>query len=262
MKKLFSRREFLGLGAGVGGTLLGANLTSINFSSQNQKKAKFPWDYTVLDVDKTQTRAYKNYFQAGCMYGVFESVAGQVAENLGKPYSDFPFMLSSYGGGGVAHWGSLCGTCNGAAMAIALFHQGNLRNQLTSEVFAWYEETELPTYVPKEPMKVNNNFEMKTSQSKSTLCHTSVSLWTQTAGFSTFSPERAERCARLVADIAGYTARLLNQAAEGRFHTKKQMSAVSSVCMGCHGKGQEEAEGKKMITRMNCSPCHPNVHKE
>ncbi|MBS3819530.1 C_GCAxxG_C_C family protein [bacterium] len=262
MKKIFSRREFLTLGAAAGGTLLGANIESLNPSSQNKTETPFPWEYRILDVEKTQNRAYKNYFQAGCMYGVFGSVAGQVAEDLGKPYTDFPFILSSYGGGGVAHWGSLCGTCNGAAMAVALFHQGNLRNQLTSEIFAWYEKTELPVYTPQEPVKVEKNFEMKASQSKSTLCHTSVSRWTQASGFSTFSPQRAERCARLVADIAGYTVKLLNQAAKDQFSPQTQMSAVSSVCRGCHGQGKEEAEGKKVISRMNCSVCHPNVHKK
>ena len=67
-------------------------------------RMKYPWEYKKLEIKKTQARAYENYFKAGCMYGVFEAIAGQVAEQLGEPYTQFPFAMSAYGGGGVALW--------------------------------------------------------------------------------------------------------------------------------------------------------------
>jgi hypothetical protein len=114
------RREFLGLGCAAGGFFVG---TSAGAAASGQGASTYPWPYRELDVSRVQERAYRGYLRAGCMFAVFEVVAGSVADLLGKPYTDFPFMLSAYGGGGVASWGALCGTCNGAAMAIALFEK-------------------------------------------------------------------------------------------------------------------------------------------
>jgi len=166
MKETYSRREVLGMGALAGAALLGTGVRALSGETKTEPagKSAFPWEYKALDVKETQARAYANYFEGGCMFGVFEAVAAQVAEKLGKPYTDFPFELSTYGGGGVALWGTLCGTCNGAAMAMAMFHQGKLRSELISEIYTWYEGTALPLFNPGEPKKVKNDFEMKSTK--------------------------------------------------------------------------------------------------
>ena len=124
MNKGILRREFLGLGWAVGGFCVGQSVEPAIVQPSQAGAPPFPWQYRQLDVARVKARAYTGYFKGGCMYGVF-----------GKPYTEFPFELSTYGGGGVAAWGTLCGTCNGTAMAIALFHQGELRNTLVHDVF-------------------------------------------------------------------------------------------------------------------------------
>ena len=114
MSKHISRRNALGAGLAADASLIGG----LHLRGNDKKKPSFPWKYYALDPKSTSGRAYNNYFKGGCMYGVFEAITAQVAEKLGKPYTDFPFQMSTYGGGGVAGWGTLCGTCNGAAMAI------------------------------------------------------------------------------------------------------------------------------------------------
>jgi hypothetical protein len=194
------------------------------------------------------------------MYGVFAAIAGQVAAISGKPYCDFPFEMSSYGGGGVSGWGTLCGTCNGAAMAIAMFHKGAMRTQLVDEVFTWYETTGLPVFEPAEPAKEKRDMRIKPSQAKSTLCHISITRWTEASGFQSFSPERAERCARLVADVAGFTADLLNEAAANKFTPKNQNSVVAAGCLTCHAKGKQAPHEPEVVSRMYCTTCHSDAH--
>lgn len=253
MKKNFSRREVLGMGAAA---LLGAGAAGMSATTETPAKAGFPWAYKKLDVAATRDRAYKNYYKGGCMYGVFEAVAGQVAEQLGEPYTAFPFEMSSYGGGGVASWGTLCGTCNGAAMAVAMFHKGKLRSQLINEIYTWYENTALPIFVPAKPVKVAKDFKMKASQAESTLCHVSITRWVNSAGFQSHSPERVERCSRMVADIAGYTAELLNRAALDKFEPKNQSGAVANGCLACHAKGKQAPNEPEVVSKMSCTTCH------
>jgi hypothetical protein len=262
MKKTFSRREVLGMGAVAGAALLGTGLKAVSPAQETKPAvaaaadAVFPWPYKTLDVKATRARAYKNYFKGGCMFGVFEAVAAQVAEQLGKPYTGFPFKLSTYGGGGVALWGTLCGTCNGAAMAVGMFHEGKLRNQLISEIFTWYEDTKLPLFIPDKPVKTAKDFKLKPSQAKSTLCHVSITRWTNASGFESFSPERAERCARLVADMAGFTAELLNKTALKKFTPKSQVGAVTAGCLDCHAKGKQAPNEPEVVSKMSCTACH------
>jgi hypothetical protein len=261
MKKRMLRRDFLGLGCMAGGFCLAKSTEAAWPQAAQENGWSLPWKYRELRIEPVKARAYNGYFKAGCMYGVFEAVAGTVAEALGKPYTDFPFALSSYGGGGVASWGSLCGTCNGAAMAISLFHQGEMRTRLIQDVFAWYESTRLPVYVPESPAKVRRDFAMKSSRSDSVLCHVSITRWTKASGFASHSLERTERCARLIADVAGYVAEALNRA-QDRYTAKAFMSEVASGCLSCHAQGKQAPNEPEVVSRMACTTCHSNAHHQ
>ncbi len=267
MKKTYSRRDILGIGAAAAGTaFLGTGVlaaTALEKTKEEPKAgASFPWAYKPLDVQKTRERAYESYYKGGCMFGVFESIAAQVAEKLGKPYRDFPFALSTYGGGGVAQWGTLCGTCNGAAMAISMFHTGKTRGQLISEVFAWYENHALPEFIPAKPKKVAPGFKIKASQAGSTLCHISITRWVNASGFGSHSPRRVERCSRLVASIAGFTADLLNRAALKKFVPKQPVGAVAAGCLECHARGNQAPNEPEVVSKMTCTTCHPKAHNQ
>ena len=261
MERRLWRREFLGLGVAAGGFLAGAGADGHFLDADQEGPLPFPWKYKPLDVEAVKARAYNSFFKAGCMFGVFEAVAGTVAEQLGKPYTDFPFALSAFGGGGVASYGSLCGTCNGAAMAIALFHQGELRNKLTHDVFTWYEGSKLPVFVPRAPAKVARGFVMESSRPDSVLCHVSITRWTKASGRASFSPERLERCARLVADVAGYAADALNKA-QGAYSPTMLISTAAAGCLECHAQGKQAPNEPEVVSRMTCTTCHDTAHHQ
>jgi hypothetical protein len=252
------RREFLGMGCAAGGFLLG---TSACARTPGERASAWPWPYKQLDAGRVQERAYLGFSKAGCMFAVFEAVAGSVADLLGRPYTDFPFAISAYGGGGVASWGTLCGTCNGAAMAIGLFHEGAKRSALIGDLFAWYEAASLPVYSPGAPAQVPPAFVMPSSRAESVLCHVSISRWSAASGLGSFSAERLERCGRLSADVAGYVATLLNKAS-GDFAPEHTISNVASGCLSCHGQGKQAAETAGTLSRMACTTCHEEAHNQ
>ena len=78
------------------------------------------WKYVRLDPAATGELAYNSYSEGSCMYATVKSIAYQLAEKVGEPYSSFPFHMFKYGHGGVGGYGSVCGTLNGAAAVIGL----------------------------------------------------------------------------------------------------------------------------------------------
>jgi hypothetical protein len=264
MRNILSRRSFLSFGPGAGGFLLGsaAGARPRALSSGAAAVPVFPWPYREVDPAAVSSRAYQGFDRGGCMFGVFEGIAASVAEKLGEPYTTFPFALSSYGGGGVSSWGSLCGTCNGAAMAIGLFHAGQERTMLTQQLFAWYEASTLPRYVPAASSRVKKGFEMPASRPDSVLCHVSISRWTGVSGLAAYSPERLERCARLVADVAGFTTELLNTSARKQAFAGARLSEVAAGCLGCHAQGKQAPGEPETVSRMACTTCHDDAHHQ
>jgi hypothetical protein len=256
MNQAISRRAIITTGSTTGAALLGAFAGANVGLPSNEPSALsgLPWPYTELDPERTRSRAYASFFKGGCMYGVFEAVAAQVAEGLGEPYTHFPFKLSIYGGGGVSAWGTLCGTCNGGAMALSLFRTGKARADLVSELLTWYEDTPLPVFKPASPVNVAQDFEMPSSRAGSTLCHISITRWVRAAEFESFSPERLERCARTASDVAGRVAELLNRStlADPGPHISDQAAS----CLACHARGQQAPGEPEVESRMECSTCH------
>ncbi len=213
-----------------------------------------PWGYKKSDPKAVAERAYKAFYSKkdektalGCMYGVFEGIIGELKEKVGFPYDKFPSKMMEFGKMGMQAWGSLCGALNGAVAAMNLTIGGDLE-PLVNELFVWYEQTNLPDYTPQK-----HKFDIKKSIADSTLCHISVSNWCKVSGFKSFSPERIERCAWLVASVAKKTVELLNMKAEGKFKSVHPIKPEVITCLACHGKGGmlENTKGK-----MNCSVCH------
>jgi len=225
MTKKLSRREILSAGSIAGLSLIGAGVSGYAVGKE-PASTEFPWTYKKLRKKKTSARGYSDYFQAGCMYGVFEAIVGQLGDKYGEPYSSFPMGMISYGGGGIALWGSTCGTLNGAAAAIALF-------------------------VTKKAIRSSKP--IKKSKAGSVLCHASVSNWCEVSGYGGFSAERAERCGRLVADVAAKTVDLLNLYLRGKFQPKVYSAAS---CLSCHGKGNMVGD---TLAKMGCTSCHEDA---
>ncbi len=248
-----SRRQFLtsapmaasaaAIAAGALGALLGSEE-----KAQAGGAPAVPWPYQPLDLDAVAEAAYNGYYQGACMYAVFDAIIAQLQTVVGDPYTTFPVDMMKYGGGGVHSWGTLCGTLNGAAAAITLVSASP--GPVIDEVFFWYCQAQLPEYVPASP-----KYDITTqTASGSPLCHTSLERWCAAAGFLPGSPQRAERCARLAADVARYTTQMLNNQAAGSFAQTHTAPADVQHCMSCHGPLLQAnvVQGQNMT----CGQCH------
>ena len=250
MKKEFNRRQFVTVLGGV--AVAGATATLVAHADQpagvNDPAAalqKIPWPYKPLDPDKAGQRGFEGYYKAECMYGTFEAIVGPVAEQLGSPYKDFPFLMFKYGGGGIKGWGTVCGALNGAASAVQLLSPQP--DPLVNALFAWYEHEPLPDVHPK-----GAKFSEIRSISGSPLCHQSIAQWTKASGKHAYSPERGERCGSLVASVTKQTVFLLNQQATGK-PIAFALPTETQSCMTCHEKG---GALENMRTKMDCGGCH------
>jgi hypothetical protein len=223
-------------------------------SGEGIDPAVLPWPYHELDPETTAARAYSSHYKGHCMYGVFEGIIGQLADEYGEPYRSFPCAMMSYGAGGVASWGSLCGALNGAAAAIALFAPDREKHaSLINRVFLWYEQTELPVYLPAEPKL---DIRIPASIARSVLCHPSVSTWCKTSGYRVASKEHMERCARLTADTARQTVLVLNGSLSRGLAPPMIADESAGRCNTCHGR---ESERKDALARMTCGSCHTTL---
>ncbi|MEW5735959.1 MAG: C-GCAxxG-C-C family protein [Thermodesulfobacteriota bacterium] len=249
MAEHLTRRQALKLAAGMGGALAaGAALPACGSSVGNAgERDPYPWPYLPLDLTKSGELGYENYRVGHCAYAVFTSIAGQVANFLGEPFTFFPFDMWRFGAAGIANWGTVCGTVNGASAAIALFFKEP--DDMISELLTWYENTALPVYEPENPVLP---MDMPATEAASPLCHLSVGKWIKASGFEASSPERTERCARLAADVTRKTVEILNLAFDRRF-VFHGLDPQTQECLACHGQGKKNDDIK---SQMHCTTCH------
>jgi len=254
--KVTRRRVFGALGTAAGSCMLSScTREEMKASQERRDPSALPWLYHELDPQTTAERAYLYHYEGHCMYGVFRSIVGQLADRYGEPYRSFPCAMMSYGAGGVASWGSLCGALNGAAAAIALFAPDRQKHaSLINRVLLWYEQTELPVYLPARPRL---DMQIPTSAAHSILCHPSVSAWCKTSGHRVASKEHMERCARLTADTARQTVLVLNEGLSRDLVHPMIMDKQVSRCNTCHGR---EGERKDALARMTCGSCHTSLN--
>jgi hypothetical protein len=234
-----SRREMLaaaGLAAATG-------LASFCYGRQSGEAAAcqspVPWQYVPLAPAEVAAEAYRLMPEGGCMYGVFRAVLIAWAKKAGQSLDTFPFHMFRYGEGGIAGWGSICGTLNAGAALIGLFENDKARREkLISELFAWYEQAELPTYRPAAAAPA-----ISKSVSNSVLCHVSVAHWCTASGAPLMSPAMKERCRRLTAEVATKTVELLNRKASAPGGAAVAIQAAPT-------------KPPKSIGKMDCTACH------
>lgn len=209
------------------------------------------WKYEELDPSHTAGRAYQAYSEGSCMYATVASVVSQLAEKFGEPYTSFPTHLFKYGHGGIAGYGSVCGTLNGAAAIIGLLlPDKNVQDRMIADLFQWYEKEPLPRFSPQD---ANGDFTPPASISNSVLCHASNTNWCKQTGFKVSSKERKERCRRLTADVAKQLTISLNEIHSQAYMTGTYSDETAGTCVACHGN-----EGKldNTAVKMSCDPCH------
>lgn len=250
------RRDFVKMMAATAGTavLTPFLATNIHAAAESDKIPDVPWPYKKLDPIAAAERAYPGYYKGGCAYGAFEGIIGELKKEVGHPYVLIPTEMFIFGEGGVAGTSSLCGALNGAAAAMFLA-TGAVEPkkraeafEMIRELFNWYEQEALPNYRPKNP-----KYEIKTSVSKSPLCHVSVTKWCKASGFKSFSKERSERCGWLTASTVKYAVELLNQKSDSAFKATHPLSAQVKTCQSCHDKGGVLENSR---TTMDCNGCH------
>lgn len=252
-----TRREMLVAMGGVAGaaSLVGAGFFNQMFASEafastkSNLKSGFPWKYVELDPDEVAEKAYWATYEGHCMYGVFTPIAEALAKKVGDPWKSFPVDMFRFGAAGVMGWGTLCGAVNGAAASIYLVSKDPV--PLIDEVYNWYSQTSLPDYTPINP----KDPKMETVQtiSGSPLCHISTTKWCEASGRKFFTPERGDRCCRLVASTARKTVQLLNAQMAGSFKPQYAIPAAVQECRSCHGKG---GGVENTNTKMDCTQCH------
>jgi hypothetical protein len=217
-------------------------------NGQTTPENTWPLPFVELDPELAYERGYEAFLQGACCYGTVQGILSQWQEMYGGQFSAIPADMFKYGEGGIAGWGSACGTLIGSSAMINLVCDMESARKLINELVAWYSDTALPVYVPagKEPIAK--------SVSNSPLCHASVSKWCQEAQAGAVSAERKERCGRLVADVSSKTCSLLNEHFNGTFTAKNGVSETTTQCMACHGSSAMNTT----LGKMECSPCHPS----
>ena len=253
-----SRRDFI-KNAGTYGAATGIGLAGgVGLATPEvvAAQATHPFGYPEggLDVEKTRRLAYDGFKgieladgtrHAGCAFGAFNAIIGQLAEVVGAPYTTIPLQMMDWAGAGVVGFGTLCGTLNGASAAIGLVCNGSDARAFISDLMTWYSETPLPTNL------LAPTGDLPQSIAESNLCHVSLTHWSRTSGFASGSPERAERCARVSGDVAAKAVELLNDGALGL-----QVPSEKTPCRVCHYMGPDYDLGQFTHGEMNCITCH------
>lgn len=258
-----TRRGLL-IGAGkcaVGAAGLSVLAAALPALSSNAEAAgglteKWPWPYVKLDPEKTAEIAYNEWYRVFCGAAVINSVFSQLREKVGEPYKSFPVDSFVFLEGGIAGWGTVCGSNAGANIVSNVIIGPRIAgpecehgHTIGSEMMQWYSETALPVYIPKEPKQKGKIVQ---TTSNSPLCHVSVGKWMQKSGYALGSPERKDRCARVAASVAFKLAQDLNAWKDGKYATKANWTPGKSVgitaqqnCTECHGEKVPAAPSAK-----------------
>jgi hypothetical protein len=247
-RDIISKVGILGMGALVGKftTQVAQAQNSKHTSSISHNPNKYPWPYVELDPAVTAQIAYEEWYRLWCGGTVIYSIFSQLAQKVGEPYKSFPIDPFAIFEGGLAGWGTLCGSVNGAAVVASCIigpmtqegcEDGHI---IASNMLDWYSHADMPIFVPKNP-KANKNSIVHTV-SESPLCHISVGKWMHASGYPINSPERKDRCARVAASVAYKLVEELNKWHRGQyseniawFAPKKVGITAQFNCAECHG---------------------------
>ena len=202
-----NRRDFLKLAGKV--TLGAAAVTVIPAAASAEATAApaWPWKYEKLDIEEVKAAVYEHFStDGGCAAGA----VGGILDVLAKHYPEGPYALLNSkmfadGAGGYGRQ-NLCGALGGSFAIFGLFLAGADAKALQKELYAWYESTALPVYLPE-----GSDPHPAQSVAGSELCKDSWGNWSKQTGVTNFGdPVRINRCRCLTADVAGKAVELLN----------------------------------------------------
>lgn len=248
MKGPVTRRELLTMMGTIGAGAAFAGISGLPSTAEavGGSTEKWPWPYVKLDPEKTAEIAYNEWYRVFCGAAVINSVFSQLRDKVGEPYRSFPSDAFVFLEGGMAGWGTICGSNAGANVVSNVITGPRIAGPdcengalIGSEMLQWYSETALPVYQPKQPKQ---KAKIITTTSQSPLCHVSVGKWMKAAGYAFVSPERKDRCARVSASVAYRLVQHLNAWKDGKYDSNANWTPVKDVgitaqqnCTECHG---------------------------
>jgi hypothetical protein len=238
-----SRRSFLSTsgkvvaGAAVASVAVNASAKPASAYATNSK-----YKYTKLDPAEVGQLTYENYFHRWCASSVIAGFVDILSSKVGGMWKDFPIDAMRWAHGGYAGWGALCGTLTGAGTIIGLCTEDtDIAENMCNDLAFYYAGSELPSFTPKKVLKAEI---YNMTIAKTPVCHISVGRWMNQEGVAFLSDERAERCARVAANIAMEAAKMLNDYMDGKYVPKHKAlfnvaaNGITSQnnCTDCHGK--------------------------
>jgi len=295
-KNGLTRRSFLGstavgaIGLAAAGFTAGSLINPREANAANPAIGTTDFPHVRLDVEKVRQYGYYCYFKfGGCGAGSSRAlIQGFLDAHAAIPGSDpkgwaqVPLQLYAWGaGGGMGKWGTLCGSLAGSLGVLNLM---NLHAALGHELMEWYTNQNFPLANFEQPGAAFNPAMTYGGQpalgfapildadvrghsvSDSPLCHISVSKWVAAAGVKlgdqnpgvTGQGLKEDRCAKVTADTAAYTAYLLNEKLLGRNPAAWAPQASMAGCYDCHDTYSTKTTltKKDAQTMMDCVPCH------
>jgi hypothetical protein len=228
----------------------------------------------------------------GVASGLIEAIKAAInpadPNNTGTDWDHIPTAGTGwfkYGGGGIVRWGTICGVPNGCCAVLSLmnlhgtaFQTGVAGNTITDQLMRYYSQTLFPvsglydqavaegwagslvngvpwgtTHLPLPDDEV-----LAFTVADSPLCHISVSKWCDAAGVNMNAVDdtgfkvKEDRCGKIVADMAAYTADWLN-------YTPLEVltdSAATTACMSCHNMDSDVSKYPAQQGKMECGACH------
>ncbi|MDW7772310.1 MAG: C-GCAxxG-C-C family protein [Desulfobulbaceae bacterium] len=202
--------------------LAGAILASAGIGSEAKEADAYAYSagypYTKLDPAEVGRITYENYFKRWCASSVIAGFVEPLKAKAGGQWKEFPIDAMRWRHGGMAGWGALCGTLTGAGVIIGLvINDKDVAEEMANDIAFYYSYTEMPSFIPEKILKAEPG---DMTIAGTPVCHISVGRWMRIAGEAFLSDARAERCARVAADIAMETACMLNAWADGNYTAK------------------------------------------
>jgi hypothetical protein len=237
---------------------------------------QFPYEQFIptsfqFDVAAVKEAAYHAYFGGGgCCHATFSSLLKGLQDGVGAPFTKLPIDFGKFGGGGIAGFGSICGSGLGGVLIVNMVVAASARNAMITELLRWYEGAAFPQYVP---VATNTGEASKTldfsaanlvniqTVAKSHLCHASLTTFAAANGVAANAGDKHARCARVAADVAGHVADTLNAylaGSRGAF-TAPGRDTTSAGCVSCHTPGALVTETQlaaPVASGMECNTCH------
>jgi hypothetical protein len=268
---LMSRRKFL---VSAGTVAAAAGLAGVGLAKVAEPAAAagavVPWPYPRAAGEQPvpealARRAFEVYMGGtGAGKGCAEATWWPFVEFLSgvtggdTTWATLPANLFRFGAGGVAGWGTVCGTLNAAAAIINMVvADGAHRTTLTNGIYqgvlglggGW-----TPATSPAGVLPLQN---VPSSTANSPLCHSSLVQWTMTTGAANGGPLQKDRCGKACFDVTSKLTELLNAYFQAITATATPspiatpLDPAVAACGSCHAT----YTGAKMA----CGSCHDNT---